>query len=129
MTTKTTKIIYWVATGLLTLMMLMSVYMYLFNHAEVSELFTKLGYPAYIVYPLAIAKLLGLLALWSKKCNEMREWAYAGFFFDFVLAAAAHMMIKDGEHLPALVALVILLVSYFYSKKLYGGCTHKVMEE
>ena len=120
MTTRTNKTIYWIATGLLTLMMLMSVGMYLFNHAEVSETFTKLGFPTYIIYPLAIAKLLGLVAIWTNKIKALKDWAYAGFFFNILLAISAHIMIKDGEHMPAIVALVLLLVSYMYSKKLLG---------
>jgi len=120
MTTKTNKIIYWVATGLLSIMMLMSVGMYFFNHAEVSKTFNALGFPTYIIYPLAIAKLLGLVGIWTNKIKALKDWAYAGFFFNFILAIAAHVMIKDGEHMPAIVALVLLLVSYWYSKKLYG---------
>lgn len=120
MTTRTNKTIYWISTGLLSLMMLMSVGMYFFNHAEVSETFTKLGYPTYIIYPLAIAKLLGLVAIWTNKIKALKDWAYAGFFFNFILAIAAHIMINDGEHLPAIIALVLLLVSYMYSKKLLG---------
>ncbi len=120
MTTKTNKTIYWIATGLLTVMMLMSIGMYFFDNAKVSETFVKLGFPAYIVYPLAIAKLLGLIAIWTNKIKALKEWAYAGFFFNFILAIAAHVMISDGEHLPAIVALVLLLVSYMYSKKVHG---------
>lgn len=101
----------------MTALMLMSVGMYFFNHEMVSETFEKLGYPAYIVYPLAIAKLLGLLAIWTNKSKALKEWAYAGFFFDFVLAFFAHVMISDGEFGAALVALVLLLISYFSGKK------------
>lgn len=120
MTTKTNKLIYLVATGLLTVMMLMSVGFYFFDHAAVSESFTKLGFPTYIIYPLGIAKLLGLTAIWTNKIKALREWAYAGFFFNFLLAIAAHVMIADGEHFPAIVALILLLVSYMYSKKFLG---------
>ncbi len=59
---KTTKIIYYISTGLLTLLMLFSAGMYFFNHAEVAGMFTNFGYPTYIIYPYAIAKLLGLVA-------------------------------------------------------------------
>ena len=83
---KRDKIIYWIATGLLSLMMLFSAGMYFFNHEEVVQVFTTLGYPAYIVYPLALAKVLGLIAILTKKSQVLKEWAYAGFFFDFVLA-------------------------------------------
>lgn len=114
---KTNKIIYWVSTGLLSAMMLMSAGMYVFDNATISEVFTGLGYPAYIIYPLALAKVLGLLAIWVEKSKSLKEWAYAGFFFDFVLAFFAHYMIGDGEFGGALAAMVLLFVSYFFWKK------------
>jgi len=74
-----------------------------------------------VVYPLAIAKILGVIAILSKKSSTLKEWAYAGFFFDFVLAAAAHLSVGDGEFAPAVVASVVLLVSYFYDKRVFGA--------
>ena len=112
------KIIYWISTGMLTLMMLMSAGMYIFNHEEVSAMFTGFGYPTYIIYPLATAKILGLIAIWGKPFNSLKEWAYAGFFFDFLLAVGAHLGIGDGGHFAAIMATVLLLVSYFTQKKL-----------
>ena len=112
------KIIFWASTGLLTAMTLMSAGMYFFNHEMVSQVFEKLGYPTYIIYPLAIAKLLGLVAIISRKSKILKEWAYAGFFFDFVLAFFAHVMINDGEQYAALVAFILLLTSYFSGTKL-----------
>jgi len=112
------KIIYYTSTGLLTVMMLMSAGMYIFNHDMMAETFTKLGYPSYIIYPLAIAKILGLIAIWSNISKTLKEWAYAGFFFDFILALSAHINAGDGEYMPAIIALVLLLTSYFYSTKI-----------
>jgi len=118
MNNKRNRIIYLVATGFLTLMMLGSAGMYFYDYPMVSETFAKLGFPTYIIYPLAIAKILGLIAIWTKKSQMLKEWAYAGFFFDFILAISAHVMINDGEHAGALIALVLLLVSYFFDKKM-----------
>lgn len=118
MSEKTVRIIYIVSTGLLTLMMIGSAGMYFFNYKMVSEVFTTLGFPTYIIYPLAIAKILGLIAIWTKKSQTLKEWAYAGFFFDFILASSAHIMINDGEFVGALVALVLLLVSYVSERKM-----------
>lgn len=115
---KTTKIIYYISTGLLSLFMLFSVGMYFFNHETVSEMFTQFGYPTYIIYPYAAAKLLGVFALWNPKFNLIKEWAYAGFTFAFILAFFAHYMIGDGEFGGALIALVLLIVSYITHKKL-----------
>jgi DoxX-like family len=116
---KTNKIIYWIATGLLCLMMLGSAGMYIFNHQAVAEIFTKLGYPTYIVYPLAVAKILGVIAILTKQSKTLKEWAYAGFFFDFLLALSAHINAGDGEFIPATAAIILLFISYFLDKKLF----------
>ena len=115
---KKIKLAYWVSTGLLTALMLMSVGMYIFNNEEISRTFVNVGYPTYIIYPLALAKILGLIAIWTKKSKALTEWAYAGFFFNFFLAFFAHFMISDGEFSGALIAIVLLFTSYFTSKRL-----------
>jgi hypothetical protein len=117
---KRDKVIYWISTGLLSALMLMSAGMYFFNNDMVSEIFTSLGFPTYIIYPLAVAKILGLIAIWTNKSKMLKEWAYAGFFFDFVLAATAHIMVSDGEYAGALVAIILLIVSYVFEKKIAG---------
>lgn len=115
---KTTKIIYYVATGLLTLLMLFSVSQYFFNHEVIAEAFTNFGYPTYIIYPYGVIKLLGLIAIWFINSKAIKEWAYSGFFFAFILAFFAHFMIGDGEQMGALVATILLLTSYFSWKKI-----------
>ncbi|WP_421920129.1 DoxX family protein [Marinifilum sp.] len=116
---KRNKIIYWVATGLLTALMLMSASMYFMNYEMVSATFNNLGFPKFVIYPLAIAKLLGLLAILSNKSKLLKEWAYAGFFFDFILAFFAHIIAQDGEFALALVAIILLVVSRIYDGKVY----------
>ena len=114
---KRDKIIYYIATGLLTLLILFSVSMYIFNHDEVAGMFTNFGYPTYIIYPYAAVKLLGLFAIWGPNFNLIKEWAYAGFFFAFILAFFAHYMIGDGEQMGAGMAMILLLTSYYFRKK------------
>ena len=115
---KKNKIIFYAATGLLTLMMLMSAGMYFFNYEEVATMFTNFGYPTYIIQPYGVIKILGLIALWFFRGNFLNEWAYAGFFFAFVLAFFAHFMIGDGEQWGALIAMILLVVSYIFGKKI-----------
>jgi hypothetical protein len=117
---KTKKIIYYVSTGLLTLLLLFSAGMYFFNHDEIAGVFTNFGYPTYIIYPYATAKILGLLAIWIVGNKTLKEWAYAGFFFAFIFAFFAHVMIGDGEQMGAAIAMVLLVVSYIYNKKVNG---------
>ncbi len=110
------KILFWVSTSLLTLIMLFSVYNYFFNYEAISGFYENMGYPTYLIYPLAIAKLLGLLAVWGNFSKSLKEWAYAGFFFNTVLAFFAHIMISDGQQMGAAIAFVMVLTSYFTGK-------------
>ena len=115
---KRDKIIFYISTGLLTALMLFSVGMYFFKHDDVSSMFKGFGYPTYIIYPYAIAKLLGLFAIWNPSFKSIKEWAYAGFFFAFILAFFAHYMIGDGEQGGAVIAIVLLVVSYIFYKRI-----------
>lgn len=114
---KRNKIIYLIATGLLTANMLLSAVMYIFSHEMAASMFQSLSYPVYIIYPLAVAKILGLIAIWTNKSKTLKEWAYAGFVFDFLLAISAHINAGDGEFVPASFALVFVTVSYIFYRK------------
>lgn len=114
---KTKKIIYWAATGLLSAMLLMSAGMYIFNNEMIQQMFTAFGYPTYLIYPLAVLKISAVVVLLTQKNSKIKEWAYAGLFFDFVLAFFAHVMIGDGEQIGAILAIVLLIVSYIFNNK------------
>jgi hypothetical protein len=98
-------------------MLLMSAGMYVFDHETIKGLFESYGFPAYIIYPLAIAKVLGVVALWTPKIPKLKEWADSALFFEFILAFFAHYMIDDSPA-GAAIAIVLLAVSYVtYTKK------------
>ena len=83
----------------------------------IAGFFESMGYPIYLIYPLAIAKIFGLLAIWGNFSKCLKEWAYAGFFYDTVLAFFAHYMVSDGQHLFAVIAFFAVLTSYFTGKQ------------
>ncbi len=115
---KTYKITYWSATGLLSLMLIMSSGMYVFNNEAIQETFISLGYPSYLIYPIVVAKLTAVAILLSQKGLLIKEWVYPALFFEFVLAFFAHVMTGDGDQFGAIIAIVLLLVSYFLGKKI-----------
>lgn len=117
---KINKIIYWVSTGLLSALLLMSAGMYLFNNEVVEQMFTGFGYPTYIIYPLAILKICAVIVLLTQKQSNIKEWAYSALFFEFILAFFAHIMIADGEQAAAIIALVLLITSYIFGKKIFN---------
>lgn len=117
---KKNKYLYWVSTTLLSALLLFSAGMYVFNHIEIMNLFKSFGYPLYIIYPLAFAKVAAAVVLLSQKQSIIKEWAYAALFFEFILAFFAHLMIRDGEQMGAVIAMVLLVASYVTGKKLFN---------
>jgi hypothetical protein len=80
-----------------------------------------LGYPAYFGNALVVFKVLGVLALVIPQVpKRIKEWAYAGFAFDFLFASISHGSIDGigGAAFFPLVVLAILAVSYIYYHKL-----------
>jgi len=55
-----------------------------------------LGYPPHFGTMLGVWKLLGAVALLLPGYPLLKEWAYAGMFFDFSAAAVAHASAGDG---------------------------------
>lgn len=118
---KRNKIIYWASTALLSLMMLASASMYFFKTSDIIEIFLSLGYNERIVIPLAILKILGILTIWTNYSKTLKEWAYFGFLLDFVLALEGHLAVNDGEHMGALIAIILWAISYLYNNKVYSN--------
>jgi len=50
----------------------------------------------------------------------LKEWTYAGFFFNAALALAAHFMVSDGYWPGAAMALTAVLVSRMFLPKVVG---------
>ncbi len=71
---KKTKIIFWVTTGIVSLMMLFSVYNYFFNPG-IKEAYVHLGFPDWLRVELGIAKLIGvILLLLPNTPKKMVHW-------------------------------------------------------
>jgi hypothetical protein len=106
------KILFWVSTGLLSALLLFSVSNYVLQNEMIREAFEGFGYPVYMVYPLAVLKVIGLAVLLVPGMSTLKEWAYAAFTINFFLAFFAHYAISDGQWSGAIIALVLLFASY-----------------
>ena len=126
---KALKIIYWITTGIVAAGMLVSFYVYLFNPAMKAG-FVHIGFPDWFRVELGIAKLLGALALAIPAVpSRVKEWAYAGFFINFLSAFFAHYFAGDpAENMFAPVFLLVLLVvSYVTREKISTSATNKIV--
>jgi len=113
-----TKAVYWISTLIMCAIFAFSAGMYFTNYEMVQGFFRQLNYPTYLVYPLAIAKVLGIIAILSRQSKVLKEWAYAGFFFDAILATAAHSANGDPLGL-SVIAVVVVVVSRIFDEKMF----------
>jgi len=116
---KKNKIIYWINTSLLSVLLLFSAGMYIFKNEMIQQAFTSFGYPTYLIYPLVFLKIAAVIVLLTQRRSFLKNLAYAGLFFEFILAFFAHIMVKDGEQMTALIAFALLIASYVYSNKVF----------
>lgn len=80
---KKTKIWYWLFTGLLAALMIMSAIPDIANNPQaVQMIHDHLGYPLYFVPLIGVAKVIGAIAVIVPGFPRIKEWAYAGFVYD-----------------------------------------------
>ncbi|MGI9628017.1 MAG: DoxX family protein [Longimicrobiales bacterium] len=107
--------IYWISTGLFCLIMTAGGAANLVRAAPQIEVMETLGYPAYLMTILGVAKLLGVVALLAPGRPILKEWAYAGFTIDMLGAAASHAFVGDPilATVTPLAVLGLAAGSYF----------------
>ncbi|MES2780273.1 MAG: DoxX family protein [Bacteroidota bacterium] len=124
---KKLNIYYWIFTGLFGLMMLFSGIQHIMATPESVDLICKqLKYPEYIVVFLGVVKVLGVIGILIPGYPRVTEWAYAGLFYDLILATVSIYLMGTPflMCLPMLVFIVPGMLSYiFYHKRLKAKAT------
>lgn len=116
---KLIKSIYWVSTGIVLFLLTWAAISYHVIYETQSDFFTKLGYPTYLVYPLAYLKILAILVVVSHRYNDLRDMVYAAYFFNMAMALVGHIMYGDF-YIHALIGIVVLPISYLLGNKVRG---------
>jgi uncharacterized membrane protein YphA (DoxX/SURF4 family) len=86
---KTRSIAYWTTTILVAFFMSGGFAQILQFRANPHGVVPQLGYPMYFFLILGIWKVLGAVAILVPRFPRLKEWAYAGIFFDLTGAAAS----------------------------------------
>jgi DoxX-like family len=106
------KIAYWASTVIAAAMLLFAL-SYLTGAPQVVEGFNHLGYPQHLRLVLGIAKPAAAIVLLLPGLPLLKEWAYTGVAFAWLMAFIAHWQAGDGaEAFMPLVLLILLIVSY-----------------
>lgn len=119
---KKVNIAYWIITGIFSAFMIFSAIPDILLSADAVTFITALGYPKYFIPFIGWAKLLGSIAILIPGFNRIKEWAYAGLFFD--LFGAVYSAIAMGGLQLQLTFMVLPFAFLFLSYYLW----HKRMQ-
>jgi uncharacterized membrane protein YphA (DoxX/SURF4 family) len=92
----TTKAIYWTVTAMLAFGVLSGGVAELARLPQNVEGTVHLGYPLYFVTIIGFWKVLGGIAVVLPRSPRLKEWAYAGIFFNMTGAAVSHAASGDA---------------------------------
>jgi uncharacterized membrane protein YphA (DoxX/SURF4 family) len=106
---KAKPILYWVTTILVALPIGSGgVAQVAHSQQNVDGFVHVLGYPLYFVTILGVWKVLGAIAILVPRFPRLKEWAYAGIFFDLTGAAATWAAVGGpGEAFHIVAPLII----------------------
>jgi hypothetical protein len=120
---KTINIFYWVFTIIFAALLLFSAYGSILVNEDAKKLIHDyLGYPMYFIPFTGYAKLVGAIVILIPGLKKIKEWAYAGLFFDLLGAVYSSIAVAkavDPMMLFMLVWFVPGILSYiFWNKKM-----------
>ena len=117
--TRRNTVLFWVFTGLFCAFMLTSTIPNILSTSDWVEIFRQLGYPTYMLPFIGVAKLMGIMALIIPGYPRIKEWAYAGLFFD--LTGAVYSGLAVGGFDPRMLIMLVPFgtgaLSYIYYHK------------
>jgi len=118
MNDKTAKWVYWISTGLVALVYLGGAAFYISMHDMVAGMYEQvLHYPTYIIWPLAILKIVGGVVILWRPNAMIADWAYGAMFWHLLLAFSAHIGAGDPGWPPSAVTWVLLIVSWLTANR------------
>ncbi len=113
---KKNKIIYWVSTALVSLVMMGSGIAQMLHTKAMDELINHVGYPLYFMYIIGVWTIIEVFAILITKYPLIKEWAYVGFFFLMTGALISHLASGDSGiavFVPLLQTIFIILSWHF----------------
>lgn len=111
---KTEVIGYWATTIPLALELFVGGEWDLAHRPNAVQVVTHLGYPVYLLTILGAWKVLAGIALLAPGFPRLKEWAYAGVFFEMTGAVASWAVIgaNTGEFIVPIIVLALTIASW-----------------
>ncbi len=116
---KVFKALYWSATIIMVTIFLFTAGLNIFSMKQVAVFYSEIGVPVWMVIPVGFLKIAAIAIILSRRFDMLKEWAYAGLFFDAVLALTAHQISGDGAGWLAIIAALAVLISRILEEKVF----------
>lgn len=118
---QTINFLYWIFTVLFAAFMVWSSYSGIDPEGQTLQFLNGyLGYPIYFIQFISVAKIIGSIVILIPGLNKIKEWAYAGLFFDLFGAVFSVYMVQkkfDAGMLFILLPVLLGAVSYYFWNK------------
>ena len=112
MKSRAKAIAYWAATGMIVFAMFSGGVAELMHRPETINGMKELGYPVYFIMIIGFWKLLGSAALLAPGLPRVKEWAYAGIFFNMTGAAVSHVVNDSARwHFGVTLSLAAITIA------------------
>src|SRR5215469_75905 len=108
------RLIYIACTAILVMEIVAGAVMDLAQFPYVVREVRSIGYPTYVLYIVGAWKVLAVGPLVWPRLPRLREWAYAGVFFEMSGAVASHVLVGNpmGRYGVPLAFTLLTLVSW-----------------
>lgn len=113
---KPQTLVYWGTTGMLAATLLAGGGAQLAAVPQTVSGIQQLGYPLYLLDILGTWKVLGAITLLAPRLPRLKEWAYAGIFFDLSGAVASHALSGDAAGCVTPLMLLVLATASWHMR-------------
>ncbi|ULQ54663.1 DoxX family protein [Flavihumibacter fluvii] len=114
---KKSNLLYWIITGLFAAFMIFSAIPNIISEPESVAMITGLGYPKYFIPFIGVAKVIGAIAILLPGLRRLKEWAYAGLFFD--LFSATYSILASQPLQTGVLFMFVFMGFLFFSYYLW----------
>jgi hypothetical protein len=110
------RAVYWASTIIVSLALLMAL-TYLTGSEQVVSGFAKAGYPQHLRVVLGLAKPAAAIVLLLPGLGVLKEWAYAGATFAWVMAFISAYVSGEGPQVWILPPVLLALLATSYATR------------
>ncbi len=125
----TTRNLYWIATVLFGLLFIGSAILGVVDPQTSYEEYRRLEFPAWILYPLSLLKVLGIVAIVWNGSKTLKNFAFAGYLYDLLLAVGGHIAQQEIQVWVAVFGLVLWTFAFVMDRIYFAQQATKTISD